>query len=384
MRFLPLTILRLSLSLSLCLPLLCVGQQTINGTILHGGIQREYILYVPANYSPSTPVPLILNFHGYTSNAFEQMFYGDFRPIADTAGFIIVHPMGTVDLLGNTHFNVGWGTSSVDDLGFTAALIDSLSAEYSIDQDRIYTTGMSNGGFMSYYLACELSDRIAAMASVTGTMNVNQPAACSPTHPMPVMEIHGTADGTVPYNGNILFGTTPAAIAYWVNYDHCDPTPVITSIPDIDQADGCTAEHQVYNNGDNGSTVEHYKIIGGEHTWPGSNFGGVGTNQDIDACKEIWRFFSKYDIHGLINSTSTADIVKADAVQIYPNPAGAYVTIELTMDTPAAYAVSTLTGQRMLSGTLEPLKNRLDLRAIPAGIYIMTIGEEAFKIVKAE
>ena len=86
----------------------------------------------------------------------------------------------------------------MDDLGFTAALIDSLSAEYSINQDRIYSTGMSNGGFMSYHLACELSERIAAIASVTGTMNVNQPATCSPGHPMPVMEIHGTADATVP------------------------------------------------------------------------------------------------------------------------------------------------------------------------------------------
>ncbi|MBK9104683.1 MAG: T9SS type A sorting domain-containing protein [Saprospiraceae bacterium] len=376
--------LRLSLFLFLSFPFVLTGQQTINGTITHGGLQREYILYVPASYTAGTPVPLILNFHGYTSNAFEQMFYGDFRPIADTAGFIIVHPMGTVDLLGNTHFNVGWGTSQVDDLGFAAALIDSLSASYSIDQDRIYTTGMSNGGFMSYYLACEMSDRIAAMASVTGTMNVNQPATCSPTHPVPVMEIHGTADATVPYTGNILFGTTPAAIAYWVNYNHCDPTAVITGIPDTDQADGCTAEHQVYNNGDNGSTVEHFKIIGGEHTWPGSNFGGVGTNQDIDACKEIWRFFSKYDIHGLINTTSTGDIVRADPMQIYPNPAGTYIMIERSTDVPAVYTLTTLMGQPMLLGSIATMKYKLDLTAIPAGMFILKVGQESFKIVRAE
>ena len=158
-----------TLLFSLCLPLLSIGQQTIDGSITFAGIQRDYILYVPEIYTPGEAVPLILNFHGYTSNAFEQLNYGEFRPIADTAGFIVVHPMGTVDLLGNTHWNVGWGTSSVDDLGFTAALIDSLSAEYSINQDRIYSTGMSNGGFMSYHLACELSERIAAIASVTGT-----------------------------------------------------------------------------------------------------------------------------------------------------------------------------------------------------------------------
>ena len=367
-----------------CLPLLSTGQQTINGTITHGGLQREYILYVPAMYTPGTPVPLILNFHGYTSNAFEQLNYGDFRPIADTAGFIVVHPMGTVDLLGNTHFNVGWGTSTVDDLGFTAALIDSLSAEYSINQDRIYSTGMSNGGFMSYQLACELSDRIAAIASVTGTMNVNQPAICNPMHPMPVMEIHGTADQTVPYTGNVIFGTTPAAIAYWVSYNECETPAMITSIPDTDSADGCTAEHQVYRNGNNGSIVEHYKIIGGQHTWPGSAFGGVGTNQDIDASKEIWRFFSKYDIHGLINTTSTSDNTVKEPVILYPNPVTHFITVELPSDVPTSYTISTMYGQRILSGFFHSTKQQLDLAVLSPGMYVLTIGQEAYKIFKAE
>ena len=371
------------LLLCFCLPLFVNSQQTINGTITHGSLQREYILYVPYNYTPGTAVPLILNFHGYGSNAFEQMNYGDFRPIADTAGFIIVHPMGTVDLLGGTHFNVGWGTSNVDDIGFTAALIDTLSTEYSIDQERIYSTGMSNGGFMSYQLACELSDRIAAIASVTGTMNVNQPSICSPTHPMPVMEIHGTADQTVPYDGNIIFGTTPAAIAYWVSYDHCETPPTITSIPDTDTADGCTAEHQVYLNGDNGSSVEHFKIIGGQHTWPGSNFGGVGTNQDINACAEIWRFFSKYDINGLINTTSIADHAATASVLLYPNPVSQFITIELPSDTPITYTISTLYGLAVLQGSLHSVKQQLDLSALPSGMYLISIGQHAFKIFKA-
>jgi hypothetical protein len=157
----------------------------------------------------------VLNFHGYTSNDFEQMWYGDFRPIADTAGFLVVHPMGTVDLVGNTHWNVGWGLSTVDDIGFTSALIDSLAAQYNINQDRIYSTGMSNGGFMSYQLACELSDRIAAIASVTGSFNVNQLTTCHPDHQMPVMEIHGTADPTVPYDGNALFAPIPSVVNFW-------------------------------------------------------------------------------------------------------------------------------------------------------------------------
>lgn len=373
-----------TLLFSLCLPLLSIGQQTIDGSITFAGIQRDYILYVPEIYTPGEAVPLILNFHGYTSNAFEQLNYGDFRPIADTAGFIVVHPMGTVDLLGNTHWNVGWGTSSVDDLGFTAALIDSLSAKFSINKDRIYSTGMSNGGFMSYHLACELSERIAAIASVTGTMNVNQPATCSPGHPMPVMEIHGTADATVPYTGNFLFGTTPAAVAYWVNYNNCESTPSITAIPDTDGGDGCTAEHQVYTGGNNGSTVEHFKIINGEHTWPGSAFGGLGTNQDIDACNEIWRFFSKYDIHGLINTTSVADVNLTKTVSVFPNPANDAMTILWPGSETADYTVSSLTGQLVQKGSLSTGKNEIDLTSVVPGMYMMTIGQQVIKFVKAE
>ena len=373
-----------TLLFSLCLPLLSIGQQTIDGSITFAGIQRDYILYVPEIYTPGEAVPLILNFHGYTSNAFEQLNYGDFRPIADTAGFIVVHPMGTVDLLGNTHWNVGWGTSSVDDLGFTAALIDSLSAKFSINKDRIYSTGMSNGGFMSYHLACELSERIAAIASVTGTMNVNQPATCSPGHPMPVMEIHGTADATVPYTGNFLFGTTPAAVAYWVTYNNCESTPSITAIPDTDGGDGCTAEHQVYTGGNNGSTVEHFKIINGEHTWPGSAFGGLGTNQDIDACNEIWRFFSKYDIHGLINTTSVADVNLTKTVSVFPNPANDAMTIVWPGVETADYTVSSLTGQLVQKGSLSTGKNEIDLASVVPGMYMMTIGQQVIKFVKAE
>jgi polyhydroxybutyrate depolymerase len=177
------------------------AQQTINASITNGGIQRDYILYVPANYTGTSGVPLLFNFHGFTSNATQQMFYGDFRSIADTAGFIIVHPEGTLDNNGITHFNVGWGASTVDDVAFSSALIDSISAQYNIDQDRVYSTGMSNGGFMSFKLACELSDRIAGIASVTGSILPLTLSNCNALHSTPIMQIHGTTDGTVPYNG---------------------------------------------------------------------------------------------------------------------------------------------------------------------------------------
>jgi len=295
------------LTLLLYLPLLVQAQQTINGSIMHGGLQRDYILYVPASYSPGTPAPLVFNFHGYTSNASQQMWYGSFTSIADNEGFIIVHPEGTLDNSGNTHFNVGWGGSTVDDVGFTEALMDDLIATYNIDNNRIYSTGMSNGGFMSYQLACELSDRIAAIASVTGSMNLGWFNSCNPTHPMPVMEIHGTNDPTVSYNASNFTESIPDMMDFWANFNNCDNMPIVTNVPNTNTIDGCTAEHQLWDNGANGVVVEHYKIIDGEHTWPGAPIALGTTNYDIDASEKIWEFFAKYDINGVITPNSISN-----------------------------------------------------------------------------
>ena len=201
-------------------------------------MQRDYILYVPASYNSGNPTPLLFNFHGYTSNASQQMWYGDFRSIADTANFLLVHPQGQADSTGNTHWNVGWNGSIGDDIGFTAALIDSLSAEYNINQDRIYSTGMSNGGFMSFNLACNLSHRFAAIASVTGSMGPLMMYNCNPTHPTPVMAIHGTLDATVPYAGSSWVKSIPDVLAYWTAHNQCDTQSTFTLLPDANVFDG--------------------------------------------------------------------------------------------------------------------------------------------------
>ena len=302
--------------LIICLPLFTLGQQTINASINHGGITRDYILYVPNSYVTGNQVPLVFNFHGYTSNATQQMWYGDFRAIADTAGFIIVHPEGTLDNSGVTHWNVGWGGSTVNDINFTSTLIDSIASEYSINLDRVYSTGMSNGGFMSYQLACELSDRIAAIASVTGSMNLGWFNSCNPSHPMPVMEIHGTLDPTVSYNASSFTESIPNIMDFWENFNNCNSTAIVTNVPNTNTADGCTAEHQIWENGSNGVAVEHYKIIDGEHSWPGALFPNGITNQDINAAEKIWEFFNNYDINGLIHPTNIKNITTEKSAKL--------------------------------------------------------------------
>jgi len=302
------------------------SQQTINATLTHDNLTREYILYVPASYDGNNPVPLVFNFHGYTSTAFEQMNYGDFRKIADEENFIIAHPMGTIGDDGEPYFNAQWVADGADDIGFTGALIDTISSNWNINLDRVYSTGMSNGGFMSYTLACELSDRIAAIASVTGTMTLDQlNNTCNPENLTPIMEIHGTSDFVVPYTGNNFMAPTEAVIDFWVNKNQCDNTPSVRVIDDSAPLDGSTAEHYLYQNGLEGHEVEHYKIIGGGHTWPGTFFGN--SNRDINASELIWEFFSKYDLDGKI-TTSNQNTETENQVLIYPNPSNGSFNIQ--------------------------------------------------------
>jgi polyhydroxybutyrate depolymerase len=280
------------------------GQQTLNKSIIHDNMQRDYIIHIPSSYNVNTPIPLVFCFHGYTSNASTIMSYANFNYISDTAGFIVVYPQGTL-LQGTTHWNVGgWTTgSTTDDVGFSISLLDSISNEYNIDDTRVYSTGMSNGGYMSFLLACQVSDKIAAIASVTGSMTPQTYNACNPQHPTPILQIHGTNDQTVPYIGDPTWTESiDDVLQYWVGYNNCNSTPTITAIADINQFDGSTAEYIIYDGCDNSVTTEHFKIYGGDHDWP-----GVWGNMDINASAEVWKFFTKYDINGLINS-STATV----------------------------------------------------------------------------
>ena len=291
-------------------PCFIFGQQTINDSILINGTYRSFITYVPSIYQSSQPTPLIFNLHGRTSTALEQMWYGDFRDIADTANFIIVHPQGLLDNTGVTHWNLG--QSNIDDIGFLNSLYSHLVSNYNINLDQVYSTGMSNGGYMSYYLACNMNDKIAAIASVTGAMDSFTLLNCNPNHPTPVMEIHGTADFNVPFN-DIING-----IEYWRDYNNCNLISDTTLMPDVNFGDVSTVKHIVYNNGDNGVTTELFKVLNGGHTWPGSNLSTGVTNYDINASIEIWKFFSRYDISGLIyQSTSVTEyITKKDIIKV--------------------------------------------------------------------
>ena len=353
------------------------AQEVINSTLSHGGITRNYILFVPASYDPSTPAPLVFSFHGYSSNAALNMNYTGFTAIADTAGFILVHPDGTLDGSGTPHWNVGGWTvgSQIDDVGFTEAMIDEISASYNINANRVYSCGMSNGGYMSFKLACELSDRIAAIASVTGSMTPQISNACNPSHPTPILQLHGTADPTVPYNGSPTWTLAiDDVIDYWVGFNNCNTTPIITAIDDTDPSDGTNVDHFVYAGGDNGVTTEHFKVYNGEHDWF-----GVWGNMDINSSIEIWKFFSKYDINGSLANVNELTVV--NEIKVFPNPSNESISVNMPISDDEDYEILSLEGKIIKSGTLSNSLPSIDISNLSNDIYFLKIENEVLKFV---
>lgn len=354
------------------------SQTTVLDSFIYGGIYRNYRIYTPSIYNGNTAVPLVFNLHGYGSSNSDQEIYGDFRPIADTANFILVHPNGTFDGNNKRFWNT-FGGSNVDDIGFISALIDTISKIYNIDTNCIYSTGMSNGGFMSYHLACFLSNRIAAIASVTGSMSHAYFNSCMPTKPTPVMQIHGTLDGTVPYLGNFAFVHIDTLVKYWVNFNNCNTSPMYTLLPDVVPTDGCIAEHFVYQNGTNNSSVELYKIISGGHSWPGAPININITNMDFSASKEIWRFFRQYKL----NQLNGAEIKTfSDEVKVFPNPSfNSFNVLFNGVDTKKIEVYNSI-GALVYSTISNEKVVPLDLKN--SGIYFLKISnsKQVVKIIK--
>ena len=259
-------------------------------SLVHDGMNREYILYVPNSYDENSATPILFNFHGFGGSANQFISRADMRAEAELNSFILVYPQGSC-LDGVPHWNPcpigGDNKSSADDLGFFEAMVNEISTEYNLDMERIYAAGYSNGGMMAYGLANYKSNLIAAVASVSGSM---LDCLDTPSHPMPVLHLHGTNDGVIAYDESSNdYNSVQSTLDYWTNFNNTVSTPTINS----DNTSGMTIEHYIYDQGDNSVSVEHYKYIGGEHVW------FTETYQGQNASKLVWNFMSRYDINGL-------------------------------------------------------------------------------------
>jgi polyhydroxybutyrate depolymerase len=267
------------------------GDHTLS--LIHNGVERSYILHIPPGFDNFQPVPLVLAFHGLNLDANEMIRISGFSSQADTSGFIVVYPNGLGEVK-SWNGGVCCGAAAkfiVDDVGFVRTLIRDLSTTINIDPRRVYATGFSNGAIMSYRLACDLSDLIAAVGPVSATLMVEDMPSCQPGRPVSVIHFHGTADDLNPYNGGVSasgfqFGPVDTAIQYWVNFNRCPTQPQTIESGSI--------RHDIYSPCESGSAVELYTIAGGKHAWPGGEAvnQAIGEpNMEISATNLMWEFF---------------------------------------------------------------------------------------------
>ena len=270
------------------------GDTTRN--LVYAGIERSYVLHVPTGYDASRPTPLVLAFHGIGLNAEEMIRISGLSKQADISGFIVAYPNGTGE---NKSWNGGHccgeaAKNNVDDVGFVRALIDELAALINIDPGRVYATGFSNGAIMVYRLACELSDRIAAIGPVSATQILDDQQACQPTRSVPVIHFHGTADRLNPYAGGATqagfqFVSVDDAIQFWVKKNGCSTQ--------VQRTEAGSIVHDLYASCSQNSAVELYTIQDGEHAWPGGEAVSPQVGEptmEISATSLMWEFFDSH------------------------------------------------------------------------------------------
>jgi polyhydroxybutyrate depolymerase len=278
--------------------------QDINGIITVDNNQRSYILHLPKKYS-SEKYPLVMVFHGGRGTAEQIRDHTKFNKLADKENFIVLYPQG----LDNSWNDGRIGDKlpvNIDDVKFINQLLDELVSKYNIDTNRIFSSGISNGGFFSIYLAFKLNNRILAVAPVCASIPENIKDSFKLDSPVSLMIINGTKDPLVKYDGGAIgfFDddsnrgsciSTDWTIKIWTENNQCQLASKIEQMDD-NADDGCKAEKTTYYKCKDGSKVVLIKVIGGGHTWPGASqylpkiiIGNLC--KDFNATQEIWDFF---------------------------------------------------------------------------------------------
>jgi polyhydroxybutyrate depolymerase len=252
------------------------------------GRMRRFYVHVPASYDGTAPVPLVLDFHGYTSNAGQQIALSGMNTKADEEGFIAIHGEG---IGGLQSWNGGLccgeaSSSSADDVALARAMIDEVAGRACIDRSRVYATGMSNGGFMSHRLGCEAADAFAAIAPVAGVLGIPFDD-CTPSRPVPVMHFHGTTDAIVPYDGSAITGfpSVEDTMAVWADRDGCTGEPTETF-------NMGNSTCMTFTTCEGGAEVTTCTVEGFGHWWPGA----PGQASNIDATDAMWEFFQRFTL----------------------------------------------------------------------------------------
>jgi polyhydroxybutyrate depolymerase len=269
-------------------------------TVSVSGMDRSYSIYLPVKARTSDSVPVILVFHGWGNHPENIAKITGFNRKADAEGFVVVYPRGTASKQAADRF--GWNgglccgpaqKNNIDDVAFIRALLDDLARTLPVDTRRIFATGLDAGALMTYRLACEMADRIAAIGPVAGTQNVSD---CRPSQPVSIIHFHGTADISIPYtggpgngSGKFSYASVKDSIGFWLTADQCPST--------VQRDESGPVVHEKYSPCSNGTAVELYTIQDGTHNWPGGSVAGTRVAQatkDLNATDILWDFFVQH------------------------------------------------------------------------------------------
>lgn len=348
------------------------GQLT-NETITINGVSRAYKLYVPTGFNASSESPdMIIIMHGLGGTNSDMVGAG-FNAVADTARVIVVYPQALNNSFGMAAWNNGTLLgSTADDLGFMHALIDKGLTDFNVNPARVYASGFSMGSIMSHHMACAMNQRIAAIGAMAGTMPTSDINTCAPAYKTPVIHLHGTADGTVPYDGTALpsLSLVPQTIAFWRGVHGCDASADSTRLPDTGM-DTITIDRFVYDNCSPAASLEHWRFNGAGHVYL------YKPANDIDEMIEVWLFLRKWN-HSNPSTLSLENHQLID-FSISPNPANDIVKI--TAENAGMLRIMDLNGSVVREQQIQAGTTELDLSAVKKGIYLVQLGAKTSKIV---
>lgn len=319
------------------------------------GMQRQYLVKTPENYES---LPVLFFLHGLGDNINHVNSEHNFQQVANKYNWMVVIPQAINEGNGSM-WNAALMNSTIDDSGFLMALLDSLAVQYPINQDSVFFTGFSMGGFMSHRMAIEHGDRINAAAPVSGLITyamANQAAVA----PVRMLHIHGTNDNVVGYDGySQYFGSNlglsvDAILDYWKNANGCTDEPVIDTLPDTHN-DGLRFVEYIYSGT---KELRFLKVIGGTHSWYRN-----ANQHDIDYITYIHDFFTGKLSYDKVHNTTTGSL------NVYPNPTNGKIKIEL--DSPTTIEVIDIKGNTILYKQFDAGIANLDLQGVENGIYFV-------------
>ena len=371
-----------------------LNAQTLK-TFTWGGQERQYLEYVPSTYSEERPAPLLFMLHGLGDDVNNFFNASHISAIAEEKGWIMVFPQALefnieVPGVGGYNFGTSWNAGvtvtvqiemfgipfnydvtvngNVDDEGFLATALDTIAAEYNINQDSVFFAGFSLGGYMAHRMAIKHGDRINSIAAVSGVVG-NDMQNLTPIANVNVLQVFGTDDEMISYDGAVIdlqgYGThstglpAEATVDYWRNFNQCNEEAIFEQYPDT-QNDGLTFEMYSYMDGSNDTRVSFLKVNHGMHRWY------TGGNYDIDYNEEIFKFFTNtLDVTGLEEPTS-------ESLAIYPNPTKDFISV----DTSDMVNIYDLCGKLVLQGS-----GKINVSSLPEGMYFIKAGNLCNKLI---